>query len=59
MLHYAMLFVGGCIALFLLDRLLGFALRWLAPILPDEVAGHDGWLVDTHAGTGIFDRRSA
>lgn len=35
---------------------LGLLLRpWLVRILPDDLAGPDGWLIDTETGTGIFD----
>lgn len=45
-------------ALFCLERALAFGLRRLAHVLPDDLAGPDGWLVDTSRGTGIFDPRT-
>lgn len=42
----------------LLDRAMPVLLRWLEPILPNDVAGHGGLFVDTLHGKGIFDRGS-
>lgn len=51
-------FVLLFLAVVALDRLVPRALGWLAPILPDDLAGPGGWLRDTHKETGIFDRPS-
>jgi hypothetical protein len=59
MMQFALTLLAGVLALFVLERALTVVMRWLAPILPDEVAGYDGWLIDTRTGKGIFDRRSA
>ena len=30
---------------------------WLAPFLPRDLSGPDGWFIDTEKGDGIFDWR--
>ena len=38
-----------------LDRVSTLTFPFLAPFLPDDVAGPGGWLHDTERGTGVFD----
>lgn len=47
------------VAWIVLDHVMPRLLRLLGPALPDDVVGRDGWLLDTRAGTGIFDRGSS
>lgn len=51
--------IGAVLVLFglaVLDRAVAWALPYLAPVLPDDFCGPNGWLLDTQRGTGIFDR---
>jgi hypothetical protein len=57
MMVWGMMIVGSLAALMGLDRLLGFAIRAMEPMLPNEIAGPDGWFVDTRKHGGVFDRR--
>ena len=50
----ALLTVLGALCL---DRILGLVLRRLEPLLPNEIAGPNGWFVDTSARSGIYDPR--
>ena len=50
----ALLTVLGALCL---DRILELVLRRLEPLLPNEIAGPDGWFVDTSARSGIYDPR--
>ncbi|MFZ5963653.1 hypothetical protein ACOXXX_11925 [Thalassococcus sp. BH17M4-6] len=45
------------IAVIAIDLMIGRAILWLSPILADDVAGPDGWLLDTQGAKGVFDRR--
>ena len=47
------LVLAGCL---ILDRLIPWAVRRCAPLLPRDLVGPDGWLVDTRNGRGVFDR---
>ncbi|MGR3503960.1 hypothetical protein [Pseudaestuariivita sp.] len=38
------------------DMILGRALKLLSRYWPNDVAGPDGWLIDTRARNGAFDR---
>lgn len=58
MVFWAMMAVCGFVCLVCLDRLLAFAMRVFEPHFPNEMAGPDGWLVDTQRHCGVFDRRS-
>ncbi|MEM1301280.1 MAG: hypothetical protein AAGH17_01760 [Pseudomonadota bacterium] len=42
--------------LFVFDRALSAALSWLAPLLPNDMCGPDGWLIDQKNRSGVFDR---
>lgn len=48
----AVLTIAG---LFVLDRLILWILRIFAFALPNDVAGPDGWLLDTRHAKGVFD----
>jgi len=48
--------VACVLGLVVLDRLVAWGLPWLAPLLPNEFCGPDGWLMDTQNASGIFDR---
>lgn len=44
------------VGLLILDRLITLTIRRLAPFLPRDFVGPDGWLMDTKEGTGVFDQ---
>jgi len=58
MLSVGLIAVACVNGLLALDRIVGWALQWIAPILPRDYCGPDGWLVDTQQASGIFDRRA-
>ncbi len=45
--------LAGLIAL---DRIVMWVLPLIAPSLPTDFCGPDGWLMDTRSASGIFDR---
>lgn len=55
----AMAFVVAAFAIVVVDRLIALLLQFFAPYLPDDLAGPDGWMLDTERGTGVFDRSSS
>jgi hypothetical protein len=48
---------SAMVGVLVLDRVIGWAIRCCAPVLPSDVVGPDGWLMDPRNATGIFDRR--
>jgi hypothetical protein len=56
MLSFAIAFVAAIVGLVVLDRLVMWVLPMIAPLLPNEFCGPDGWLMDTQQASGIFDR---
>jgi hypothetical protein len=49
--------LGAILGLLVLDRALPMILGLLKPILPDEICGPRGWLLDSENGRGVFDFR--
>lgn len=47
--------VLACVAVVAMERVIGWVVRWAAPILPNDIAGPDGWLIDTQRNCGVFD----
>lgn len=47
--------VATIAGLFALDRLIPWAMRSFASVLPNDVVGPDGWLLDTRDAKGVFD----
>jgi hypothetical protein len=41
--------------LFALDRLIPWVIRSFASVLPNDIVGPDGWLLDTRDARGVFD----
>ena len=59
MLESLALFGSASIAgLLMLDRVMPTILKALRPVLPNDVCGPDGWLVDLENGRGVFDRHT-
>lgn len=57
MLIYAVLgLVAFAAATLMLERLICWIVRLAAPILPNDVCGPEGWLIDTDRQCGVFDR---
>ena len=56
MAFYAVLAVAIAARLYILDAVLRIGLRLMAGYFPTDVAGPDGWLIDTRASSGVFDR---
>jgi hypothetical protein len=44
---------------FALDRLIPLVVRSLESVLPNDLVGPDGWLLDTREAKGVFDRTRA
>lgn len=44
---------AGC---FVAEKVIVSATALFAPLLPDDICGPDGWLMDTQRGAGIFDK---
>ena len=55
LLIYGLMPIVGLLAL---DWALPTVLKTLRHVLPSDVCGSDGWLVDLENGRGVFDRRS-
>ena len=55
MTTFAFSVIAAIAAFIVLERLIGVGMRWGAPLLPDDICGPDGWLVDTKARKGVFD----
>lgn len=56
---FTVLLVAGGLTIagaFVLDRLIALAIWLSAPILPNDLAGPNGWFMDTQNGNGVFDR---
>ena len=58
MLYFAMGTAGGLASVLLFDLALRWLLRIGARYLPDDLAGPEGWLIDTTRRTGVFDQRA-
>ena len=56
MLNVVIFAVFGVVGLMVLDRILQWLLPKIGHLLPNEYCGPDGWLTDTRAKFGIFDR---
>ncbi|MEL6957691.1 MAG: hypothetical protein AAGL89_01920 [Pseudomonadota bacterium] len=53
----AVIFAAACgVGLIALDRILQWVLPKIGHLLPNDYCGPDGWLTDTRAASGIFDR---
>lgn len=48
----AVLTIAG---LFVLDRLIPWVMRSFASVLPNDIVGPEGWLLDTRDARGVFD----
>ena len=55
-MSFAMFVAAALIGLIVLDRLVAWVLPMIAPVLPNDYCGPDGWLMDTRQRSGIFDR---
>ncbi len=55
-LFWTMLIVALFVGPYVFDMIVHWSLRLMARYLPSDIAGPDGWLVDTRARTGVFDR---
>ena len=53
MVVYVVVFVVGVLVL---DQILQWVLPKIGHLLPNDCCGPDGWLTDTRAASGIFDR---
>lgn len=42
--------------LLLVERLVCWGVRLSGPLLPDDICGPEGWLIDTDRQCGVFDR---
>lgn len=47
--------IGFVASVLLLERVICWLVRLAAPILPNDIAGPEGWLVDTDSRGGVFD----
>lgn len=53
---YLVLAVAVPLGIYAIDMLLRWSLRLMSRYYPSEVAGPDGWLVDTRSKAGVFDK---
>lgn len=53
----AIILGSAVVGFIVLDRVIEWTIRCCAPVLPKDMVGPDGWLLDTRNATGIFDRR--
>ncbi|WP_186827137.1 hypothetical protein [Shimia ponticola] len=57
MLFYIWIGLATLLAPFAVDALLRWSLGIVARYYPSDMAGPDGWLIDTRSQAGVFDTK--